>query len=95
MLQYAQRYGAAKGLLLDTYAADMPGGTGHAFDWQLIPQQLSLPLILSGGLNPDNVARAIKQTQPWAVDVSSGVEASKGIKDEKKIIAFMQGVKQL
>lgn len=95
LLQYAQRYGAAKGLLLDTYAADMPGGTGHAFDWQLIPQQLSLPLILSGGLNPDNVARAIKQTQPWAVDVSSGVEASKGIKDEKKIIAFMQGVKQL
>ena len=94
-LQYAQRYGAAKGLLLDTYAADMPGGTGHAFDWQLIPQQLSLPLILSGGLNPDNVARAIKQTQPWAVDVSSGVEAAKGIKDEKKIIAFMQGVKQL
>jgi phosphoribosylanthranilate isomerase len=95
LLQYAQRYGAAKGLLLDTYAADMPGGTGHAFDWQLIPQQLSLPLILSGGLNPDNVARAIKQTQPWAVDVSSGVEASKGIKDKKKIIAFMQGVKQL
>lgn len=95
LLQYTQRYGAAKGLLLDTYAADMPGGTGHAFDWQLIPQQLSLPLILSGGLNPDNVARAIKQTQPWAVDVSSGVEASKGIKDEKKIIAFMQGVKQL
>ena len=95
LLQYAQRYRAAKGLLLDTYAADMPGGTGHAFDWQLIPQQLSLPLILSGGLNPDNVARAIKQTQPWAVDVSSGVEASKGIKDEKKIIAFMQGVKQL
>lgn len=95
LLQYAQRYGAAKGLLLDTYAADMPGGTGHAFDWQLIPQQLSLPLILSGGLNPDNVARAIKQTQPWAVDVSSGVETAKGIKDEKKIIAFMQGVKQL
>ncbi|MER0170748.1 MAG: phosphoribosylanthranilate isomerase [Nitrosomonas sp.] len=95
LLQYAQRYGAAKGLLLDTYAADMPGGTGHAFNWQLIPQQLSLPLILSGGLNPDNVARAIKQTQPWAVDVSSGVEAAKGIKDEKKIIAFMQGVKQL
>ncbi|MER0216238.1 MAG: phosphoribosylanthranilate isomerase [Nitrosomonas sp.] len=95
LLQYAQRYGAAKGLLLDTYAADMPGGTGHAFDWQLIPQQLSLPLILSGGLNPDNVARAIKQTQPWAVDVSSGVETSKGIKDKKKIIAFMQGVKQL
>jgi len=94
LLQYAERYRTAKGLLLDTYAANMPGGTGHVFDWQLIPQQLPLPLILSGGLNPDNVADAIKQTKPWAVDVSSGVEASKGIKDKKKIIAFMQGVKQ-
>ena len=94
LLQYAERYKTARGLLLDTYAANMPGGTGHVFDWQLIPQQLPLPLILSGGLNPDNVANAIKQTKPWAVDVSSGVEASKGIKDKKKIIAFMQGVKQ-
>ena len=94
LLQYAERYRTAKGLLLDTYAANMPGGTGHVFDWQLIPQRLPLPLILSGGLNPDNVADAIKQTKPWAVDVSSGVEASKGIKDKKKIIAFMQGVKQ-
>lgn len=95
LLQYAERYNTARGLLLDTYAADMPGGTGHAFDWHLIPQHLPLPLILSGGLNPHNVAMAIKQTQPWAVDVSSGVEASKGIKDEEKIFAFMQGVRQL
>ena len=95
LLQYAERYHTAKGILLDTYAAGMPGGTGHAFDWHLIPQHLPMPLILSGGLNPTNVARAIKQTQPWAVDVSSGVEATKGIKDEKKIFAFMQGVKQL
>jgi phosphoribosylanthranilate isomerase len=94
LLQYARQYQNAKGLLLDTYAANMPGGTGHVFDWNLIPQNLSLPLILSGGLNADNVAMAIKQTQPWAVDVSSGVEAAKGIKDEKKIIAFMQGVKK-
>lgn len=94
LLQYAARYRTAKGLLLDTYAANMPGGTGHVFDWRLIPQQLPLPLILSGGLNPDNVVHAIQQTKPWAVDVSSGVEASKGIKDKKKIIAFMQGVKQ-
>jgi len=71
--------------LLDTYAADMPGGTGHTFNWGLIPQYLPLPLILSGGLNPNNVAMAIKQTQPWAVDVSSGVEASRGIKYQKKI----------
>jgi phosphoribosylanthranilate isomerase len=95
LLQYAKRYSTAKGLLLDTYTVDMPGGTGHAFDWNLIPQYLPIPLILSGGLNPSNVAIAIKQIQPWAVDVSSGVEASKGIKDEKKIFAFMQGVKQL
>lgn len=94
LLQYAKHYRTAQGILLDTFAAGMPGGTGHTFDWQLIPKQLSLPLILSGGLNPDNVALAIQETQPWAVDVSSGVEAAKGIKDEKKIFAFMQGVKQ-
>lgn len=94
LLQYAKHYRTAQGILLDTFAAGMPGGTGHTFDWQLIPKQLSLPLILSGGLNPDNVALAIQETQPWAVDVSSGVEATKGVKDEKKIFAFMQGVKQ-
>ena len=94
LLQYAARYRYAKGLLLDTYTAGMPGGTGHVFDWKLIPQDLPLPLILSGGLNPGNVLQAIKQTRPWAVDVSSGVEAAKGIKDEKKISAFMQGVRK-
>lgn len=94
LLQYAKRYDTAKGLLLDTYAADIPGGTGHAFDWQLIPSYLPVPLILAGGLNPMNIAMAIKQIQPWGVDVSSGVETAIGIKDEKKIFAFMQGVKQ-
>jgi phosphoribosylanthranilate isomerase len=94
LLQYTTRYRRARGLLLDTYTAGMPGGTGHVFDWKLIPQDLSLPLILSGGLNPANVLQAIKQTRPWAVDVSSGVEAAKGIKDEKKISAFMQGVRK-
>ena len=94
LLQYTTRYRHARGLLLDTYTAGMPGGTGHVFDWKLIPQDLSLPLILSGGLNPGNVLQAIKQTRPWAVDVSSGVEAAKGIKDEKKISAFMQGVRK-
>ncbi len=94
LLQYANCYSTAKGLLLDTYAAGMPGGTGERFDWQLIPLHLPLPMILSGGLNPENVEMAIRQTRPWAVDVSSGVEAAKGIKDEQKIYAFMQGVKQ-
>ena len=95
LLQYATRYRNARGLLLDTYTAGMPGGTGHVFDWALVPQDLPLPLpvILSGGLNPSNVASAIKQTRPWAVDVSSGVEATKGIKDKTKMAAFMQGVR--
>lgn len=93
LLQYAARYSNSKGLLLDTYSVNMPGGTGHVFDWNLIPQDLPLPFILSGGLHSGNVALAIKQTRPWAVDVSSGVEATKGIKDEKKISAFMQGVR--
>ncbi len=93
LLQYAARYSNSKGLLLDTYSVNMPGGTGHVFDWNLIPQDLPLPFILSGGLHSGNVALAIKQTRPWAVDVSSGVEAAKGIKDENKISAFMQGVR--
>ena len=93
LLQYATRYSGARGLLLDTYVEGTPGGTGDAFNWGLIPQRLPLPLILSGGLHPGNVTTAIKQVQPWAVDVSSGVEAAKGIKDAEKIAAFMQGVR--
>jgi phosphoribosylanthranilate isomerase len=93
LLQYATFYKGASGLLLDTYVAGEPGGTGHAFDWDLIPQTLPLPLILSGGLHPGNVAEAIQRTQPWAVDVSSGVEVAKGIKDAGKIAALMQGVR--
>ncbi|WP_090368717.1 phosphoribosylanthranilate isomerase [Nitrosospira sp. Nl5] len=92
LLQYATRYNDAMGLLLDTYVKGEPGGTGHAFDWNLIPRNLSLPLILSGGLHAGNVTAAIKQAQPWAVDVSSGVETAKGIKDPEKIAAFMRGV---
>ena len=93
LLEYSNRYQNAKALLLDTYSANMPGGTGEVFDWKLIPSNLPLPIILSGGLTPDNVAQAITKVRPWAVDVSSGVEASKGIKDINKISAFMQKVK--
>ncbi|MBX3640864.1 MAG: phosphoribosylanthranilate isomerase [Nitrosomonas sp.] len=93
LIQYAHQYRTARGLLLDTYAADMPGGTGHVFDWSLIPRDLPLPVILSGGLTIENVASAIQRVNPWAVDVSSGVEVSKGIKDKYKISAFMQGVR--
>ena len=92
LLQYAADYPDAQGLLLDTYVDGMAGGTGQTFDWDLIPAGLPLPVVLSGGLNPDNVAAAIKQIKPWAVDVSSGVEAAKGIKDAAKIAAFMRGV---
>jgi phosphoribosylanthranilate isomerase len=93
LIQYATRYGGARGLLLDTYVKGEPGGTGSVFDWNLIPQELSLPVILSGGLRPDNVMEAIRQIRPWAVDVSSGVETGKGIKDAEKIAAFMRGVR--
>ncbi|MEO7559052.1 MAG: phosphoribosylanthranilate isomerase [Nitrosospira sp.] len=93
LLQYATRYTGARGLLLDTYVKGEPGGTGHVFDWRLIPRDLPLPLILSGGLHAANVTEAIRQAHPWAVDVSSGVEAAKGIKDAEKIAAFMQGVR--
>lgn len=93
LLQYASLYKGASGLLLDTYIEGEPGGTGRAFDWDLIPRTLPLPVILSGGLHPGNVAEAIRRAQPWAVDVSSGVEAAKGIKDAGKIAALMRGVR--
>ena len=90
LLQYASRYHDAKGLLLDAHSEAAYGGTGETFDWNLIPGNLPLPIILSGGLNAANVARAIRQMRPWAVDVSSGVESSKGIKDAAKIAAFIK-----
>lgn len=92
LLQYAADFSRARGLLLDAYAAGVPGGTGLAFDWSLIPQGLSRPVILAGGLNADNVADAIRQVRPYAVDVSGGVEREKGIKDAARIAAFMRGV---
>ena len=92
LVQYAADYADAKALLLDAYAEGIAGGTGQVFDWQLIPQNLPSPVILAGGLNADNVTEAIRQVQPYAVDVSGGVEKSKGIKDADKIAAFMRGV---
>lgn len=92
LVQYAEDFSAAKALLLDTYAEGVAGGTGQVFDWNLIPKELAKPVILAGGLTADNVARAISLVNPYAVDVSGGVEASKGIKDVAKIAAFMQQV---
>lgn len=90
--QIAQ-YASASGILLDTFIAGVPGGTGETFDWSLVPQGLQMPIILAGGLTPDNVQAAIKQVKPYAVDVSGGVEASKGIKDLSKVKAFIQAVR--
>lgn len=92
LVQYAEDFSAAKAILLDAYTEGLVGGTGHVFDWNLIPKELTKPVILAGGLNADNVALAIKQVKPYAVDVSGGVEISKGIKDVAKIAAFMQAV---
>jgi phosphoribosylanthranilate isomerase len=95
LVQCASAYAGAQGLLLDAWVQGIPGGTGHAFDWGLIPRDLALPVILSGGLNPGNVAEGIRGVRPYAVDVSSGVEAQKGIKDAAKIAAFIKEVKDI
>ena len=94
LVQFAARYAGAQGLLLDAWVEGTHGGTGASFDWALIPRELPLPVILSGGLDANNVAEAIRQVRPYAVDVSSGVEAGKGIKDAAKIAAFIKEVKQ-
>ena len=87
------RYPSAQGILLDAYVEGVPGGTGEAFDWSLIPQTLSKLLILAGGLRPDNVAEAVSRVRPYAVDVSGGVEASKGVKDVEKVGAFIRAAR--
>ncbi len=87
----ANKYKSASAILLDSYQAGVPGGTGKVFDWSLI-SDITMPLILAGGLDAKNVAIAIEQVQPYAVDVSGGVEQAKGIKDKKKIKDFMQEV---
>ncbi|MBZ0105183.1 MAG: phosphoribosylanthranilate isomerase [Sulfuricella denitrificans] len=94
LLQYAIRFRGARGLLLDAFVDGQAGGTGQSFDWELIPAGLPLPVILSGGLDPANVRAAIERVRPWAVDVSSGVEAGKGIKDAARIAAFMREVRK-
>ncbi len=94
LVQYAIRFRGARGLLLDAFVEGKAGGTGESFDWGLIPEALPLPVILSGGLDPANVSAAIERVRPWAVDVSSGVEASKGIKDAARIAAFMREVRK-
>ncbi len=85
-------YADAAGLVLDSFAPHATGGTGQTFDWARIPPDLKKPVILAGGLTPGNVGEAIRRVRPYAVDVSSGVEQSKGMKDADQIAAFMRGV---
>lgn len=90
----AANWPGASGILLDSYKPGVPGGTGETFDWSMIPAQRSWTLVLAGGLQSQNVRQAIDLTAPWAVDVSGGVEATKGIKDIDKINAFIHEVKR-
>lgn len=85
-------YRNAAGLLVDAWDPERYGGTGKVFNWDLIPQERPLPLILAGGLSSDNVSAAVEQVRPWAVDVSGGVEKDKGIKDIRKIRHFINEV---
>lgn len=87
-------YSGARGILLDTFVEGVPGGTGASFDWSLVPDDAGKPIILAGGLDAGNVAAAIRQVRPYAVDVSGGVEAGKGIKDAGRIRAFIQAVRE-
>ena len=101
LLEYAARYRDALGLLFDAPpSGGLPGGTGQTFDWRALPRNLPRPLVLSGGLNATNVGEAIRRMRPWAVDVSSGVEASaadgktiRGTKDPARIAAFIEEVR--
>lgn len=87
-------FAAARGLLLDAYRPGVPGGTGETFDWQRIPATLAPRIVLAGGLDPANVGRAVRTVRPFAIDVSGGVEAAKGIKDADKIKAFINEVRR-
>jgi phosphoribosylanthranilate isomerase len=95
LVKYCADFDDARALLLDAYVPGVPGGTGERFDWDSIPSGLPKPIVLSGGLNPENVAMAVRTVRPWAVDVSSGVEAAPGIKDAARVAAFIAQAKGL
>jgi len=90
--QYLQPFSRAAAWLVDSFVPEY-GGVGESFDWSLVPRGLARPLILSGGLDQKNVAQAIGAVHPWGVDVSSGVESAKGIKDAGKMTAFVAEVR--
>jgi len=88
-------YADAAGLLLDSFVADVAGGSGATFDWSRVPRDLKRPVILSGGLTAENVSKAVHNVHPFAVDVSSGVEKTRGVKDADRIGAFMRAVREV
>ncbi len=90
----AEQYKDASALLLDAYHPGIKGGSGSQFDWDLIPEDCTLPVILAGGLQVDNATQAVQSVKPYALDVSSGVESSKGIKDVAKMAAFIQAINE-
>jgi phosphoribosylanthranilate isomerase len=92
LLEYLRPFASAAGWLLDSHVAEY-GGVGESFDWSLVPSERSHPIVLSGGLSSENVREAVRRVRPWAVDVSSGVESAKGIKDAAKIAAFVAEVR--
>ena len=94
-MAYAAAYPDASGYLLDSHAQGAAGGSGKRFNWDLSPRDLNKPIILAGGLTTQNVAAAIDKIHPYAVDVSSGVESEKGIKDPTKMLAFVRVVKHV
>ncbi len=87
-----ERYNRARSILLDAYRKGIPGGTGEQFNWKLIPEQHRSKIILAGGLKPENIQNAIQTVQPYAVDVSGGVECSPGVKDRQKVLEFVKRV---
>jgi len=95
LLKQAEEFSSAAGLLLDSFEEDSYGGTGKSFDWNLIRDKVDLPVILAGGLNKDNVLQAIEKVQPYAIDISSGVEVEKGIKDIGKTKEIIEIVKSI
>jgi phosphoribosylanthranilate isomerase len=94
LLQCERRFSSAAALLLDHSRPGQRGGTGQSFDWSVIPTELAPRIVLAGGLNSGNVADAVRSLRPWAVDVSSGVESSPGVKDHGKIAAFLDQVRR-
>jgi phosphoribosylanthranilate isomerase len=92
LLEYLRPFSGASAWLADAYVEGYGGG-GERFDWAQVPAKLERPLVLSGGLTRDNVRQAIRALRPWAVDVSSGVESAKGVKDAGKIAAFIEEVR--